>query len=127
MSISSYVQVTASWPEGTETAERASELLPRSWFFTHNTWNKDGRVYVDTYWEDSYPGHVLEGFIELFGRPLDQVPDLFLHCHYETNCVDEGFFGCDLVIKDGKCTYSQSVIEYKDCPMSACPIKIAND
>lgn len=117
MSISSYTSITASWPAGTRTHKPMDEV------FSEVTLS-DGRVVAAWDGETAWSEHVLDEVIELFGCRLDAVAGLELHCHYETTCVDEGFFGCDLTIEDGVCKYEESDIVYREKSMRDCPISI---
>lgn len=119
MSMSSYTTIYANWPQETRTYKPIRDVFDRVNVV-------DGRVFAEWDDETSYSDHVLDDVIAMFGRRLDTVDGLDLHCHYETNCVDEGFFGFDLTIEDGVCHYEQSVIRYEEMGMGSCPVAISN-
>lgn len=120
MSMSSYTTISASWPQETRTYKPIDDVFDR--FFIAS----DGRIYAEWNGETKYSETVLNRVIALFGRRLDAVAGLDLHCHYETGCVDDGFFECDLEIEDGVCKYKRSEIAIKERPMDECPIAITD-
>ena len=115
MSIYSYTTYTCSFPTEEADAERLAEV--------YGTVREVGnfRTEIQFDGETTYSDDILCDLVPVFGKPLDEVPGLKLELHYETTDVDEGFFGFDLTIDDGKATYRESCIEYRERPMSECP------
>lgn len=72
--------------------------------------------------ETRYVDNILDDLISLFQMPLDEVPGLELHCHYETD--EDGHWECELDIVDGKCKYAESEIRMVEQPMKDCLIRI---
>lgn len=72
----------------------------------------------ETRWVDN----ILDELINLFQMPLDKVPGLELHCHYETD--EDGHWECELDIKDGECVYKESEIRMIEHPMYECMINL---
>lgn len=84
--------------------------------------HKDGLYEIHFDGETSWSPYILDDLKKLFRVPLDKVPGLELHCHYETD--EDGHWEFDLDIEDGKCTYKESVIQMIEQPMSECPVSI---
>lgn len=91
--------------------------------FDHDTESGTYVIHLDgeTKWIDN----ILDDLLDLFQMPLDEVPGLELHCHYETD--ESGHWECELDIVDGKCTYSESEIKMVEQPMESCYIRICPD
>lgn len=115
--IYSYTEVSADWPADMELAKAPETAFARVWFEGDRAcgeWS-DGTGYADG---------VLREVIEMFGMPLDEVPGLRLHCHWDTAEVDDGYLGCELTIADGECRYKESYVGWADRPMDDCPFDI---
>jgi len=112
MSISSYYNYTCTFPKGTETNQTKLPVEDKGDVMC--IFDEGGGWYSDT---------CLEELVEMFGKPLDQVPGLDLHLYYE--CEEDGFWKMELDIVDGKCTYRESEIHMVEHPMSDCPVDIA--
>lgn len=74
--------------------------------------------------DGGYASHILDDLIELFGKPLDEVPGLELHAwyRYEEDEYDE--FTID--IKDGKVTCERTVKTWKPCTLDETDINIGH-
>lgn len=93
-----------------------------AWAFASFTHNRDRGTYeIHFDGETKWTEDVLMDLIELFQMPLDEVPGLELHCHYETD--EDGHWECELHIVDGKCTYSESEIRLVEQPIDYCSIR----
>lgn len=72
--------------------------------------------------DGGYAHHMLDDLVELFGKPLDEVPGLELHAWYR---YEED--GCDEVtvdIKDGKVRCEQTVKTWEPCTLAETGIEI---
>lgn len=113
MSISSYGHVECTFPEGTELHED---------LYTPEVSECDSKPYIFEEFDGHYSNTILDGYVKLFGKPLDEVDGLDLHLYYE--CLDDGFWKMELDIRDGKCHYEESEIVMHERPMSECPVDI---
>jgi hypothetical protein len=113
MSISSYGQVECTFPKGTELHEDE---------FTTEIGECDGKPYIFEEFDGYHSDTILEEYVRLFGKPLDEVEGLDLHLYYE--CFEDGFWKMELDIKDGKCHFEESEIVMHERPMSECPVDI---
>ena len=114
MSTSSYGQVECTFPKGTELHEEE--------YFTPKVDELNGKPYIFEEFDGCYSETILEGYVQLFGKPLDEVEGLDLHLYYE--CLDDGYWNMELDIKDGECRYQESEIVMRERPMRKCPVDI---
>lgn len=97
----------------------------------HNVWDfvtfehVGDRYVIHHEGETGWIDNILDELISLFQMPLDKVPGLELHCHYETD--EDGHWECELNIKDGECVYKESEIRMVEHPMYECMINIAHE
>ena len=119
MGISSYTSYECSFPKGSVPQDHL-----KMWLVDSNVWHHRGMLDGDevTLHFEGETGWSTFVLVCLFDRPLDEVPGLKLELHYET--FDDGFFGCNLHIEDGRCTYTESEIVYREHSMDDCPIEI---
>lgn len=119
MSFRSYTSYDCTVPDTTEL---------HGDFESHNVWGFAYCKHVGDIYDIHFDGEtgwsttILDDLKDLFRMPLDEVPGLELHCHYETD--EDGHFEFDLDIEDGKCTYKEAVIQMVEQPMSECPVSI---
>ena len=119
MSFRSYTTYDCTVPD---TTELHSELKSYSVWDIVDCEHDDGLYKIhfegETRWADS----ILDELKDLFRMPLDKVPGLELHCHYETDEYEHFEFTLDIV--DGKCTYKESEIRMVEQPMNKCLIDL---
>lgn len=92
-------------------------------FINHDT--KSGTYEIHYDGRTKWTRDILDDLLDLFQMPLDEVPGLELHCHYETD--EDGHWECELDIVDGKCKYAESEIKMVEQPMKDCYIRIRPD
>ena len=121
MSINSYYTLRFTFPVSTEVT---TSLVGTNNKRVHGAWvTCDGSVYtVDDEGSGFYSIGLLDWVIDLFGKPLDEVPGLHLELGYE--CYEEDPFACTLRIDDGKVDYEEATMCWKKAPMSECFIAI---
>lgn len=114
MSICSYAQYTCTFPKDTEFRKGVdpSTLKVND--------NDEYEVCADTegYGSDNF----LDNLVDLFDRPLDKVPGLYLDAYYQ--CYDDEGWQCMLEIKDGKVTCQETEIVWKPVTLDETDIDI---
>ncbi len=110
MSISSYGTVEASYPKGTETSGYLK------------TREMNGNEHVSYDITDCYSELVLEDLIKHFDRPLEEVEGLIVGARWE--CDEDGYFGCDLTLQDGKWQYFETEIQWVKHDLGDCPVEL---
>lgn len=114
MSICSYCNFDCWYPIDTETND-SKWLLPEE---------QDGRMHVEADCEGLYSDSFLDDLVDLFGKPLDEVPGLELEAFYQ--CYDDDGWQCILTIKDGKVTCQETVLVWQECTLDSTPINIGH-
>ena len=114
MSCHSYTTYTCTFPASTPTHNLSDWEVSEDLAAGTRTIEFD----AETSWAES----VLSDLTALFGRRLDEVPDLKLELHY--SCDDDDHFEFTLSIEDGKCEYEEGIIQYVKRPMRECPVDL---
>lgn len=120
MSVHSYTVFDCTFPVDTEIGDINRLSLYGGW--SYGVSDKEGRYEIDFDGETSWSDGILENLTALFGKRLDEVPGLELSLNYQ--CLEDGYFECNLRIKDGKCEYEESEIVMRKQPMGMCPIDL---
>lgn len=119
MSINSWGFYEVSWPKATP--------IDRDWLCKGEPEDVIGcpsLCFVSREFNGIYSTHALADMIEMFGRPLDKVEGLELHCVF--CCNEDEYFECHLDILDGKVYYEESKVVFEDKDASECPIDIGH-
>lgn len=105
MSICSFCSIDAKFPLGTE-LDPKSELYP-------NVIERGGEYELHCENDGCYSDYVLEDVVDLFGKPLDEVPGLSLDCWYEL--MEDDGWRFNVWVDDGKVTCQQTETRWVDC------------
>lgn len=114
MSVCSYFNVTCTFPKDTKIYKQpySCELVETS----------DGRYEVGWESEGDYSNHLFDELVEMFGKPLDEVPGLYLDSFYHYY-EDEGWQFM-IEIKDGEVKCSETEIVWKPTTVETAGIDI---
>ena len=115
MSVWSSWNYKASFPKGTK-------LNPDSYDYEHVVEIGDHLEVTYEGGDGGYAYHILEDLIELFDKPLDEVPGLELHAWYRYE--EDGYDEVTVDIKDGKVKCEQTVKTWEPCTLAQTGISI---
>lgn len=114
MSIRSYCYYEATWPKETP--------IDEGWLYKDEPEDLGESLRVERELYDLYEERVLEDLVKMFGKPLDEVSGLELHCEY--TCYDDGYYEGRLDIVDGHVTYKEAKRVFVERPIRECLIDI---